>query len=121
MLCVRGEAHMSEAAERGAAQVEIVEAPAASSAHSPADVLRLVVAAVVLLVTLLLQALFGDELVRFASDLLRGLDALPDWMVQTIVIGTRVLAVLVLIGGLIVTALRGRWRVLARAGLAAMA
>ena len=46
--------------------------------RSPADILRLVVAATILVVLLVVEWLFGDTLVTFASDLLRGLDALPD-------------------------------------------
>ena len=68
--------------------------------RSPADVLRLVVAAVVVLILLLVEWLFGDTLVAFASDLLRGLDAVPQWILDVIVIGTRVLALVVLGGGL---------------------
>jgi tRNA A-37 threonylcarbamoyl transferase component Bud32 len=81
-------------------------------ARSPADVLRLVAAAVVVVVVLLVELLVGDALVEFASDLLRGLDALPQWIVDVIVIGTRVLAVIVLGGGLCWTLYRRRWRLL---------
>ena len=103
-------------------------AAAAGESHtivrSPADVLRLVVAAVVVLVVLLLEWLFGDTLVAFASDLLRGLDAVPQWIIDVIVIGTRVLAVVVLGGGLCWMLYRRRWRMLvttAAAGVLAVA
>ena len=59
--------------------------------HSPADVLRLVVAAVIVLALILLEWLFGDTLIAFASDLLRGLDAIPQWIIDVVVIGTRIL------------------------------
>ncbi len=89
-------------------------------ARSPADVLRLVVAAALLLVLLLVEWLFGDTLVGFASDLLRGLDAVPQWIVDAIVLGTRVLAVVVL-GGLLTWALyRRRWRMLGTVALAGL-
>jgi len=88
----------------------VVEAPAPSVERSPSDLLRLVVAGVLLAVELVVQALFGDTVVTFAAELLQGLDALPGWVVQTVVIGTRVLAVVVLGGGLFVTVWRGRWR-----------
>ena len=91
--------------------------------RSPADVLRLVVAAVVVLILLLLEQLFGDTLVAFASDLLRGLDAVPRWILEGIVIGTRLLALVVLGGGLAWTLYRRRWRMLvtvAAAGLLAV-
>jgi len=89
--------------------------------RSPADVLRLVLAAILLLVLLVGERLFGNTLVAFASDLLRGLDAVPRWMVEVVVVGTRLLS-LVLLGGLLVVALaRRRWRLLATITLAAAA
>ena len=45
--------------------------------RSPADVLRLIVAAVVLVVVLVVDRLFGDTLVTFTSDLLRGSTRCP--------------------------------------------
>jgi undecaprenyl-diphosphatase len=101
-----------------------VTAERAPIQRSPADVLRLVVAAVVLLILLLVEWLFGDTLIAFASDLLRGLDALPQWIPAVVVVGTRVLAVIVLGGGLVWMVVRRRWRMLvtvAAAGLLAVA
>ena len=69
-------------------------------AQSPSDVLRLAVAAVLLLGLLLVQWLWGDTLITFAGNLLQGLDALPTWLVDVVVVGTRILAVVVLVGGL---------------------
>jgi undecaprenyl-diphosphatase len=86
--------------------------PAVYMVRSPADVLRLVVALAALVVLLLLEWLFGDTLVAFASDLFRGLDALPEWIVHTIAVGTRLLAALVLIAGLLFTVVRSGWRML---------
>jgi undecaprenyl-diphosphatase len=80
--------------------------------RSPADVLRLVVAGVVLVVVLVIEWLFGDSLVSFASDLLRGLDALPDWLTDLAVIATRVLAVVVLGAGLVWVIVDSHWRML---------
>ena len=80
--------------------------------RSPADVLRLGVGAVVLLAVVVLERLFGDTLVTFFAQLLAGLEALPGWVVGVVVIGTRVLAVVVLGGGLVRTLIRGRWRML---------
>ena len=80
--------------------------------RSPADILRLVVATAVLLVVLIIASLFGDTLVAFASDLLRGLEAIPSWIIDVVVIGTRILAVVVLGGGLIWTLAHQRWRML---------
>ena len=92
--------------------------------RSPSDVLRLVVAGALLAVLLLVQAVFGTTLVTFAARLLRGLDALPSWMVHTMVVATRALAVVVLGGGMVVTVWRSRWRLLVTtlvAGLGAVA
>ena len=92
--------------------------------RSPADVLRLVVAAVGVLIVLGVEWLFGDTLVAFVSDLLRGIDAVPTWIVDVVVVGTRILGVVVL-GGILWWTLRGRrWRMLATvaaAGLVAAA
>ncbi len=91
--------------------------------RSPSDLLRLVVAAALLVVVLILQALFGNTLVKFGHDLLSGLDAIPSWLVTLVVGTTRVLAVLFLAGGLVLTIIRSRarWRFAAVVGLAAIA
>jgi undecaprenyl-diphosphatase len=78
--------------------------------RSPADVLRAVVAAAALLLLTLVGWLFGDTLVGFASDLLRGLDALPDWLVRGIAVASRAIALAVLVAGLVLTAIRTGWR-----------
>jgi glycosyltransferase 2 family protein len=82
--------------------------------RSPADVVRVVVAAVALIALLLIESLFGDTLVEFATQLLRGLDALPQWIVDVVVIGTRLLATVMLVGGFGWIVFRHRWAVLAR-------
>ena len=108
--------HVSE----GAAETVIVEPASAEAIRSPSDVLRLVVAVAVLLVLLLVQWLFGDTLTRFAADLLSGLAAIPHWIVNVVIVGTRVLVVVVIGGGFVVTLLRGRWRFLFTVGAAAV-
>jgi glycosyltransferase 2 family protein len=100
-------------------EVESDDASAAV-ARSPADILRLVVAAAVLGLLLLVQGLFGDTLVSFSADLLRGLDALPDWLVATVVVGTRILAAVILVGGGVFVVAQGRWRFLLTVGLGAV-
>jgi hypothetical protein len=90
----------------------VVEAPAPAVERSPSDVLRLGVAGGLLLALLAVQALFGDTLVTFAADVLRGLDALPSWIVHTLVVATRLLAIVILGGGMLVTVWRGRGRLL---------
>ncbi len=82
--------------------------------RSPADVVRLVTAAVILIALLLIEWLFGDTLVAFGTDLLRGLDALPNWIVDVVIVGTRLLAVVMLAAGLVWVVWRQRWAVLTR-------
>jgi undecaprenyl-diphosphatase len=89
--------------------------------RSPADVLRLMVALALLLVLLLVEWLFGDTVVAFGSDLLRGLDAVPQWIRDLVVLGTRLLAVVVFGGGLVAVVLRRRWRMLVTVAIAALA
>jgi undecaprenyl-diphosphatase len=97
---------------------QVLEAPTSDVSRSPADLLRCAVAAVLLAALLIVQWLFGDTLVTFAADVLRGLEALPGWMVDVIAVGTRLLALVVLGGGLVVALRRGRWRMLLTAGVA---
>lgn len=87
--------------------------------RSPADVVRLVTATAALLALLVVEWLFGDTLVAFATDLLRGLDALPQWIVDVVVIGTRVLVAVVFGGGLVWSVAQQRWRMLGTVILAA--
>ena len=77
--------------------------------------------AVVVLILLVVEWLFGDTLVAFASDLLRGLDAIPQWIIAAIVIGTRILGLIVLGGGLAWILYRRRWRMLATIAIAGAA
>ena len=74
-----------------------------------------------LLVVVIVQWIFGDSLVGFAVDLFRGLDALPTWLTTTLSVALRVLAIVFLLGGFIAVLLRGRWRLLLNAALAAIA
>ena len=99
---------------------QIVEAPIPKVQRSPSDILRLIIAFAVLVVLGIVQWLFGDSLVQFGEDLLTGLNALPSWMITTIVVGTRVLTAVVLIGGLIVVTREGGWRLLLTVGAAAI-
>ena len=80
--------------------------------------LRLAVAAVSLLLLTLVGWLFGDTLVGFASDLLRGIDALPEWLVRGFAAAARVIGVVVLVGGLALTAIRTGWRMVGTIALA---
>jgi undecaprenyl-diphosphatase len=89
--------------------------------RSPADILRLVVAAVIVVVVVVIQWIFGDTLVGFASDVLRGLDAVPEWIVRVVVFVTRALAVIVLGGGLVWAVVHRRWRMLVTVVIAGVA
>ncbi len=77
--------------------------------RSPADFLRLIVAAVAAVIVFLVAWLFGDTVVVFASDFLAGIDAVPDWLLAGIIAAIRTLIVVVLVFGLLVTAVRARW------------
>ena len=88
-------------------------------ARSPSDVLRFVVGTVLLLALLLVQWLWGETLVTFASELFQGLSALPSWIVGAVVAGTRVLAVVFLVGGLVLAGRAGGSRMLGTAAVAA--
>lgn len=96
------------------------ETDAVDMERSPADVLRLVVAAAVWLGLIVIEWLFGDTLIAFGSDLLRGLDALPQWMTDLVVVGTRILAIVVLGGGLLWTVYQQRWRMLVTVALSGL-
>jgi undecaprenyl-diphosphatase len=82
-------------------------------------VLRLIVSGVVLLVTVILGVLFHDGITEFLSDLLRGLDALPEWLVTALVLIAELLAVVLIGGGLVVSIVRRQWRFLAAIVIAA--
>lgn len=85
---------------------------------APTDVLRLAVAAIALLVTVVLGVLFHDGLSEFLADLLRGLDRLPEWFVTLLVLVAELLALVLIGGGLVVALWRREWRYLATIALA---
>jgi glycosyltransferase 2 family protein len=87
-------------------------------ARSPADVFRFVVAAASLAIYLVVAWLFGDTVVGFTSDLLRGLDAMPDWLVRVIAVAIRVVVVVALVAGLALTIVRTGLRMLVTVGVA---
>src|SRR5256885_5544578 len=98
-------------ARQGAGDAKVVPAPI-PGVRSPADILRLGVAVTTLIVMLVVEWLFGGTVVGFAHDLLRGLDALSETFVTTVVIVVRVTTVGFLVIGLAVAVVRGRWRLL---------
>jgi len=92
--------------------VVVAEPPAPAATRSPSDVLRLVVATVALAVLLVIELWFGSTLVTFAHGLLRGLDAVPAWLLDIIVSVTRVVALAFIVGGLVVVMSRRQVRFL---------
>ena len=97
--------------------VEIVEGPSPAVVRSPSDLLRLAVAVVLLVVLLILQWLSGDTLTTFATELLRGLGAIPTWILDVFVIAVRVLTVVGLVAGLLLALGHARWRELVTVAL----
>jgi hypothetical protein len=97
--------------------------PPARVTRAPSDVLRAVVAGAALLVTVLVGWLFGEAVAAFAAQLLRGLDALPSWLVTVLLLTEEGLSVVLVIGGLAVALVRRDWALLvnAVAGAAAAA
>src|SRR6185369_3578127 len=97
---------------------QVIEAaPGNRTERSPSDLLRLVVAVVVLLGLMLLDWLAGDTLVTFVHDLLSGLSAVPTWILDTFVIATRVAFVALIILGVIRLARHGGLRLVASVAL----
>jgi undecaprenyl-diphosphatase len=89
---------------------EVIEAAPRASYRSPADVLRLVVAVVLALAMLLLDWLAGDAFVSFTARLTGGLAAIPTWILDIVVIGARVLAIVLFVVGVVAVARRADWR-----------
>jgi undecaprenyl-diphosphatase len=85
--------------------------PTTSYERSPVDVLRLVVGAVVLVVVLVLEVLFGDRINEGVADLFDGLDSLPTWLIDVIIVTSRLLTVVLLVAGVVAAAVTRRWRV----------
>ena len=85
---------------------------------APSDVLRLVVAAIALVTVVVLGLLFHGGITEFLSDLLRGLNALPEWLVTTLVLIAELLGLVLIGGGFVVALWRREWRYLASIVLA---
>jgi len=94
------------------ASVVVDEPGATVSTRSASDVLRLVVATLLLVALLVVEWVAGDTLTSFAVGLLRGLSSVPSWLLDGIVSITRLAAILFLLGGLVLGLMRGRWRLL---------
>ncbi|MGH9116676.1 MAG: hypothetical protein ACRD0A_01985 [Acidimicrobiales bacterium] len=105
--------------EVAAATVEIVESAAASTERSPADLVRLAVAAAVAASTMALEWLTGDSIPRYVADVLRGFDVLPEWLLHVVFGLVRLAAAALLVAGLVAVVRNRRWRILLTVAAAA--
>ncbi|HEY6532853.1 MAG TPA: phosphotransferase [Acidimicrobiales bacterium] len=80
--------------------------------RSPADVLRLVVAAVVLVVVTVLSRVFGDSVSSFVADVLEGLKHFPSVLVTLVVLVGVLLGLGLIVVGGVLAVLQRRWRLL---------
>jgi undecaprenyl-diphosphatase len=87
--------------------------------RSPADLLRVVVAAVVVVALLVVDRLFGNAVLSFLGDVLSGVARLPSCLLTGVIIGTRLLTTVVLVAGIVAVVWRHRVRLLVLAGLGA--
>jgi undecaprenyl-diphosphatase len=104
---------MSDGGEHGRSSAEIE--------RSPADVLRLVVALGLLVVVFLLDWLFGESIVSFSTQLLDGLQHLPDALLSTLLALTRAFVAAALLVAVIQGVRHKEWRALLTVGAAAVA
>ncbi|WP_421118442.1 phosphotransferase [Aquihabitans daechungensis] len=101
--------------------VEIFANDAGRVTQAPSDVLRMAVAVVTLLVVTLLGVLFGETMVEFTADLLRGLDRLPSWLLTAVAAIAQVLGVVLFVAGIAAVVRSREWRTLVAAVVAAAA
>ena len=101
--------------------MEIISSEPSRTARAPTDVLRLAVAAGSLLVVVVIGALFDEPIVGFVADLVRGVEALPTWLVTGVVLFGQVLAAVVIVGGAVAALVRRHWFLLAVTAVAAAA
>lgn len=80
--------------------------------RSPVDVLRLAIGAVLLLIVLILDWVFGERLAVSLGDVFEGLSSLPSWVIDTLIVVSRVLAVVLFVVGLVAVLVHRRWRLL---------
>ncbi len=92
-----------------------------STERSPADLLRFVVAAVVLFLIVVVELLIGEAAAGFVEDLFHGLDALPEWLLEGVVVAARVGFVVASVVGLAAVVAHRRWRLLLMVLAAALA
>ena len=88
------------------AATEVVASRPDRVIRAPSDVLRLAVASAALVALVIVGRLFDETIVGFAADLLRGLDALPSWLVTALVATGQVLGVVLLVTALVAALVR---------------
>ena len=106
-----------------ATTTEVVASRLDRVSRAPSDTLRLAVASAALLAVVVIGWLFDEAIVGFVADLLRGLDALPSWLVTALVASGQVLGVVLLTIALVAALVRWEVRLLGAAilgGCAAM-
>lgn len=86
---------------------------------SPVDAVRLVTAAVVLLVLVLVDRLVGQDLVDFLADVLAGFERIEEDLVTVLAVLGRVAVLGLLTVGVVVAVVRGHLRALLTVGLGA--
>jgi undecaprenyl-diphosphatase len=101
--------------------VEIIASDAGRVTQAPSDVLRMAVAVVTLLVVTLMGVLFGETMVEFVADLLRGLDRLPSGLLTVIAALAQVVGVVLFVAGVAAVVRSKAWRTLVAAIVAAAA
>jgi undecaprenyl-diphosphatase len=110
----------AQARPSGDREVEIVAEDPGRVTRAPSDALRLATAVVTTAVVVVVGLVFGNAVVAFTSDLLRGLDAFPSWLVTTIVVLAQ-LASVAIVAGVVLTAIRLRSGLLVATTVAAAA
>ena len=83
--------------------------------QSPVDVLRTAIALGLLVIVLVLEYFFGETFVQFVYDLFRGLEAVPSWIITTLVLVTRIATTVLFFVGLGAAVWFRRWRLLVSA------
>lgn len=99
--------------------VEITASSPERVTQAPSDVLRLAVALVTLIAVTTLGALFGDSVVAFTADLLRGLDQLPTWFLTALAVVAQIVGVGLFSVGLASVVRSRAWHILVAAIVAA--
>jgi glycosyltransferase 2 family protein len=88
------------------ASTEVIASSTDRATRAPSDVLRLAVASGALVAVVIVGWLFDEAIVGFVADLVRGFDALPSWLVTSLVATGQVLGLALLAIALIAALVR---------------